>query len=187
VRVPTGSVLDQNAGSTAGQIGAFGLGAWELAWGADLRRTFASSWQPFVAIEAAWRAPDHVGASERHLGPRVGARTGLTYFATDVYAFSAMAEWGFEGDVMLAGSSIPGSWQERTSLGVAASAHLSSGLRVAVSLWSDVPIDGLGRNAEATVRLGLSIGYSRVEPAWRRCPVSAAPVTIARARSRRDG
>jgi hypothetical protein len=187
LRVPTGATGGQTFGSTAGQIGAFGLGTWELAWGADFRRTLARAWQPFVAVEAAWRAPDAATGSARVLGPRVGARTGVTWFVDDVYALSFLVEWGIEANVSLDHRDVPGSWQERTSTGVAGSAHLANGMRLALGLASDLPIDGLGRNAEATLRATFSIGYSGIESAWRRCPVPGLPVIARAPRGANDG
>jgi hypothetical protein len=187
LRAPTGVTMGQTLGSTAGQIGAFGLGAWELAWGADFRRTFARAWQPFVAIEGAWRAPDHAIMVARSLGPRFSTRAGLTWFIDGIYAVSFLAEWAIEADVTLEHRDVPGSWQQRTSLGVAGSAHLPSGVRLALAIASDVPVDGLGRNAEATLRATFSIGFSGVESAWRRCPVSVVPVIARRPRGSNDG
>ena len=89
VRAPTGGSVEPAYGSTAGAVGAFGLGAWEFALGADFRRTFAERWQPFVALEGALRAPDESAGYARALGPRGSARVGVTFFASDVFALSA--------------------------------------------------------------------------------------------------
>jgi len=179
VRAPMGSVGTATPGGGTAAVGAFGLGAWEVAVGGDVRRTFAERWQPFLAVEGAVRAPDRSLGVPRALGPRMGIRTGITWFASDVVAFSALADLALEGDAALGGENVPNSWQQRVGVGLAATARVPNGLRFSLATWADVPVDAMGRNGSATLRLAFAIGYASPEPAWRACPAGHHGMTMA--------
>ena len=168
-RAPTGNISDPLGASTAGAIGSFGLGTWELAFGADVRRTFADRYQPFLALEEAARLPDTSLGFLRRLGPRTTARIGLNVFVSDWITLSALAEWNWEPDVELHDQQVPDSSEERTSVLVAASLRGPGWFRGSLSAGMDVPIDTLGRNADATFRVGVTVGYAGTVPSWQAC------------------
>lgn len=124
-RMPTGSLASPGAGVGTGAIGAFGLGTWEFAVGADLRHTFRGTWQPFAAVEGALRAPDNTFGNARALGPRVGARAGLTYLPTETLSLSVIVDWAWESDVFVREQRVVNSWQQRTGLALTMTGYAS--------------------------------------------------------------
>ncbi len=165
VRMPTASASSA-PGSNA--VGSFGLGTWEVAVAVDARRTLGP-WQPFAAVEAALRAPDVGAGAPRALGPRVSGRVGASYYATPRLNIAAMFDLTWEGDVAVAGQTLAGTWQHRSSVALMLTGFTAEGSRTSVSIATDLPVDSLGRNAEATFRVSLSVVYGTRNPAWNAC------------------
>jgi hypothetical protein len=160
VRAPTGNAPNATAGGTAAPIGAFGLGAWEFALGGEVRLTALSRWEPYVAVEGALRAPDNTFDVPRQLGPRVSARGGLAYAIAPTLSLGMLVEWNWEGAPALRGQPIANGWEHRTSVGLLLVSTSNEGVRTSLAVASDLPIDGLGRNAEATFRLLFSVNFA---------------------------
>ncbi|MEI8256015.1 MAG: hypothetical protein WCJ30_10125 [Deltaproteobacteria bacterium] len=177
--MPTASTTGTR-GSSA--VGSLGLGAWEVALALDARKTLGA-WQPFAAMEAAVRAPDPGIDAPRALGPRVSGRMGVSYYLTPRLNLAAMVDMTWEGDVAVGGQALAGTWLHRTSAAVMLTGFGDEGSRTSVSVATDLPFDGLGRNTEATLRVSLSVVYGSRNPAWNACGVRAGAVA---ARERTD-
>jgi hypothetical protein len=172
VRAPTG-VVDRAAASTAsgasGTVGSTatsqGLGTWEGALAADVRKTFATHWQAALVGEGALRLPDDALGVDRRLGPRVLGRVLVLHLPESpryAYAVGVFTDVAWESDVTYAGRRAVGTAQRLWSVGVTASMKIVPvGYRAGMSLAYQPPVSGVGANALGAVALGLFVAYGR--------------------------
>jgi hypothetical protein len=150
-----GVKADRGALSSATQ----GLGAFELAVAADVRKTWKTV-QIAGIIEGALRAPDEALGIPRMLGPRVLARALLIGFASQLVTVSGFVETSWEGPVSLRGKRVSDSVQRSTSMGASLTLRVDNGFRSGVTVTYPLALSGFGATALATRTVSFVVGYA---------------------------
>lgn len=169
LRVPTGDQGTDVSGVTSGSTGSVGssaasttLGAWELALGVELSKSYGAHWAATLYGEGAYRLPDDTLGIDRQLGPRALGQVGVRYIPAAGVSIGAFSDVGWESEIAFDGERLNGTAQRRVSVGAYTSWRLSpSGLRGGISLRHSPLLDELSANALASTSLAVSLGVAR--------------------------
>lgn len=156
VRAPTATAV-ASAGSSAAAPGV-GLGAWELALGADVRRDVGRWFQANVSGEVGWRAGS---ATETNPGMRVSAGAAGVFLPSWRVAVAVGAGLWWEAAATHAGQTLAGTGVTRVTATAAVTVRLSEATRCTVGGAVDPPLGGFGENTVASARATVTLAWSR--------------------------
>ncbi|HEV8245351.1 MAG TPA: hypothetical protein VGP93_06275, partial [Polyangiaceae bacterium] len=145
--------------SEADHAASLGVGAWEVALGADIVSSLTQAWQLEAIVEVAERSPDTTLGFERQLGPRALFQLGSSYALVPELRLGALTTLSTEGDASYENQVAIGSGQRLWTVSAFISRELASvHAQASLSIEHAPGVEGIAMNAvrETSLRAALS-------------------------------
>ena len=154
LRAPTGGIDASGLGAVTG----LGLGAWEASLGAALRWRLGTRVSLTTQLEGGLR---FAAVGDATPGPRGSASVGVEHRWSERWAWSLAALEVLEASSVQDGQRVPSTATRRTAVLAAVGVRVTDGVRLAVHVAADIPLDGFAQGVVTQLRTGLAVGWSR--------------------------
>jgi hypothetical protein len=152
ITLPTGKATEDASKPLA--TDATGIGAWQGSVGVAAEQTFGP-WLVSVSAVASLRSARHVGSVSEALAPQIALVGAAGYDFENEATVAAVLSFATEANASINGAEAPSTSHRQTRAGLSGVLPFSDRLRLQGSVFVDLPIDGLGRNATATTGMSL--------------------------------